>query len=146
MKKVLLAVMALGMVASVANAGNWITPSNSTCQAKGGKLNKGTCEANWQQAKNICRASGGRLPTVHELIAVITECGGNPTVYKENLEDSNYQSCYKQKGFNVSGHYWSSATYAGNRHLAWNVSFNNGDESFSRKRYSNDVRCVRSGQ
>ena len=129
----------------------WITPSNSTCRSKGGKLYKGICEANWQQAKNICRASGGRLPTKNELIEVISECGGNTanndSAYTENKEDSKYQSCYKQKGFSVSYGYWSSTTYIGYSGHKWYVSFVDGYQLDSNtKSFSYYVRCVRGRQ
>ena len=129
----------------------WITPSNSTCRSKGGKLYKGICQANWQQAKSICRASGGRLPTKNELISVISECGGNTanrdSAYTENREDPKYQSCYKQKGFIASYSYWSSTTNAGYSSNAWVVYFYDGYQSYyGNKSNSNYVRCVRAGQ
>ena len=128
----------------------WITPSNSTCRSKGGKLYKGICQANWQQAKSICRASGGRLPTKNELISVISECGGNTansySAHTENKEDPNYQSCYKQKGFSASNYYWSSTTYAGSSSYAWNVDFDGGYQSNGSRSNSLYVRCVRAGQ
>ena len=128
----------------------WITPINSICRAKGGKLYKGVCEANWQQAKSICRASGRRLPTKNELISIISECGGNTansdSAYTENREDPNYQACYKQKGFSASNGYWSSTTYAGGSSNAWRVYFDDGCQGNSHKSNSFYVRCVRAGQ
>jgi hypothetical protein len=128
----------------------WITPSNSTCRSKGGKLHKGVCEAKWQQAKNICRASGGRLPSKNELVQVIAECGGNTSnnnsAHTENKEDPNYQSCYKRKGFGTSNIYWSSTTFAGYSRHAWLINFNNGNQDNDNKSSSRYVRCVRAGQ
>jgi uncharacterized caspase-like protein len=37
----------------------WIKPTNSVCEANGGELYKGVCQANWKNAKKICSASGG---------------------------------------------------------------------------------------
>ncbi len=128
----------------------WITPSNSTCRSKGGKLYKGVCDAKWQQAKNICRASGGRLPSKSELLSVISDCGGNTansdSAHTENRDDPNYQSCYKRKGFVASSNYWSSTSYASSPSYAWTVYFYGGDTSYNGKNGSRYVRCVRAGQ
>jgi hypothetical protein len=123
----------------------WITPKNTTCRSKGGKLYKGVCEANWQNAKAICRASGGRLPQISELKKVITDCGGAVNADEENRGDPNYQSCYKRKGF-ISSNYWSSSTYASYTNNAWYVYFYNGYTDSNYKDYSLYVRCVRAGQ
>jgi len=128
----------------------WITPSKSTCRAKGGRLYKGICEANWQQAKAICRASSGRLPSLSELKKVIRDCGGNDadtsSAYSANRDDISYQSCYKQKGFYTLGYYWSSSSYASNNKYAWFESFEVGNAGNDRKTVSSYVRCVRAGQ
>ncbi len=130
----------------------WITPTNKVCRANGGKLYKGVCYAEWSNAKAICHASGGRLPTKRELIQVIDECGGNTadtdSAYDENKEDPNYQACYKRKGFSSSGDYWSSTTYVGiAADGAWVVYFGNGYYDYNDKDGGNSyVRCVRDGQ
>jgi hypothetical protein len=126
----------------------WITPTNATCRRKGGKLFKGICKANWQQAKNICRASGGRLPSKSELIQVISDCGGYrsniETGYSANPGDLNYHSCYKRKGF-ASYSYWSSTTDDG--YAAYVINFGIGYQlHYSHGNYDKSVRCVRVGQ
>ena len=133
----------------------WITPSNSTCRAKGGRLYKGICEAKWQQAKNICSASGGRLPTRDELIQIIVACGGVIANYeidgnsrwnektKENQEDPNYQNCYKQKGFPSTNDYWSSLSYIPDTKNACFVNFKMGGTSYSGKVSEFYVRCIK---
>jgi len=94
----------------------WITPLNSTCQKYGGKLWAGpwpmsigpkACVSNYEKAKNICSASGGRIPTYEELRNVlIIECGG--------ISNPNYKACYREKGFfpkeenYYPNAYWSS--------------------------------------
>ncbi len=135
----------------------WITPENSTCRSKGGKLYRDVCEANWEDAINICYAAGGRLPNINELKKVITDCGGivgtrcknAVDINKENLNDSSYQACYIGKGFSSSYYYWSSTTYAGyigNGDEAAYINFYNGDQSDSYKGQSYYVRCIRAGQ
>ena len=124
----------------------WITPKDSTCRSKGGKLEKGICSANWQDAKAICRAMGGRLPSVSELNRVITDCEGTVDSAAENKGDPNYQSCYKRKGFAASNYYWSSTTYTGYSGHAGQVSFYYGFQSNLYTTNSFYVRCVREGQ
>jgi len=129
----------------------WITPSNSTCRSEGGILHKGICNTNWQRAKNICGASGGRLPSVQELIKVVTDCGGNKanlliSAQIENREDLNYQACYQRKGFIASDNYWSSSTDATNSNYAWLVAFDMGARYYNSKSDYGCVRCVKNGQ
>ena len=133
----------------------WISPSNSTCLAKGGKFYDGTCGANWQEAKNICSASGGRLPSLNELIDVIKECGGvvanfdsdgkkvYPKKLEKNMENSKYQSCYKENGFLSSGNYWSSSQVVSDAKHAWSVGFLSGGMDGNSKLLGHSVRCVR---
>ncbi|CAA6804537.1 MAG: Unknown protein [uncultured Sulfurovum sp.] len=103
------------------------------------------CQADWRDAQKICRANGGRLPTIDELKKVVTECGGTMEDFKNNRLNSAYQSCYKNKGF-ASNYYWSSTTYVGYTYYAWNVYFNFGSQSYDVKSDSNYVRCVRAGE
>ena len=42
--------------------------------------------AKWKKAKEICRAKGGRLPTIEELRKVVTDCGGIVDDYKNNIK------------------------------------------------------------
>jgi len=79
-------------------------------------------KAEWKKAKVICRAKGGRLPTIEELRKVIMDCGGVINDGKNNNKNSSYQSCYKAKGF-ASNNYWSSTTNASVSSDAWYVSF-----------------------
>ncbi len=128
----------------------WITPTNSTCKANGGKIDKyGVCQANWKDAKKICSASGGRLPTIDELKEVVTDCGGemkdDNSKWKRNRNNNQYQKCYKKKGFN-SNLYWSSTTNANLNDYAWIVLFSGGSQSYNDKDNSDYVRCVRAGQ
>ncbi len=133
----------------------WIIPKKSTCLAKGGKLYDGICGANWQEAKNICNASGGRLPSLNELTDVIKECGGvianfdsdgkkvYPKKLEKNMENSKYKSCYKQNGFSSSGVYWSSSHVVSDAKHAWSVGFMSGGIDGNSKLLGHSVRCVR---
>ena len=129
----------------------WITPSDSVCKSNGGNVDSYSgCFANWKNAKKICYASGGRLPTIDELKKVVTDCGGemkdnNYAEYKRNRNNSSYQSCYKEKGF--FDDYWSASfpanqTYDG----AWNLYFTDGSVDYNLKSDNYLVRCVREGQ
>jgi len=127
----------------------WINPSNSVCKANGGKFYKGVCYANWKDAQKICSVSGGRLPTIDELKKVITDCGGNITYAlfsdngKKNINNSDYQKCYKKKGFE-SNFYWSSTINKDYRYKndVWGVDLTEGYIGNGIKSGMNYFRCI----
>ena len=128
----------------------WITPTKSICESNGGKIDKnGICKASWQNAKKVCFASGGALPSKKVLEQVVSDCGGrlfmseNQEERNKNKQNSVYQSCYKEKGFFASSHYWSSTLNAEYRLYRWTVSFFSGTRNNTNKYYSSYVRCVR---
>ena len=126
----------------------WITPTQKVCKANGGKMKGYICQATWSNAKDICRASGGRLATIDELKKVVTDCGGTIDD-NNNKADAIYQDCFKEKGFSSDYHsYWSSttSTSASFTNGAWLVCFTSGNTFLNYKSGDNDVRCVRSGQ
>ena len=104
----------------------------------------------WKKAKEICRASGGRLPRIEELKKVVTDCGGivNSDFLGEdaskNKKNNHYQNCHKKKGF-ISNDYWST-TYASDTNYAWVVNFYYGNTYGYPKSDNRYVRCVRAGQ
>lgn len=124
----------------------WITPEHSICQKEGGKLDIGACKANWQQAQNICRASGGTLPSIDEFKAVVASCDGkiaNSEVEQiNNIKNTNYQQCYKQKGFSDLDYYWSS-TDVGTPGARWQANMWNGTIRWNVESAHYYVRCVR---
>ena len=123
----------------------WISPTQKVCKANGGKMDGYTCKANWSDAKDICRASGGRLSTIDELKKVLTDCGG--TIDNDNNKaDSVYQDCYKKKGFSDSSNYWSSTSFVDREDVAWFVYFNDGYVNGTHKDSNYYVRCVRDRQ
>ena len=130
----------------------WITPSDSVCKANGGRIDKhGICEANWKNAKKICRASGGTLPSKEVLGEVVTDCGGllndwESKKMKKNGNNSNYQSCYKNKGFSDFYSYWSSTSISSSNDYAWIVYVYSGAQYSYDKVNSVYVRCVRAGE
>ncbi len=124
----------------------WLTPSRSVCKSKGGEMFYGVCRANWSNAKKICDAMGGRLPSVEELRTEVTKCGGTIDDYNNNSKNSSYQYCYKNNGFSGSSGYWSSTTDASGTSTAWGVYFDNGRDYWYGKSNSTFVRCVRAGQ
>jgi len=128
----------------------WLNPTESICNNGGGVMNvNGMCLANWENAKKICRASGGVLPTIEMLEKVVTDCGAIIDDVYENSENSDYQACYRREGFFSSPSYWSSTThesqYVNNDLFALIIYFDDGDESDSVKTfdYDNGLRCAR---
>ena len=129
----------------------WIIPSDSICKSNGGKVKHNSCYANWSNAKKICSASGGSLPSIDILKKVIIECGGTPVkvvedkdwkkFFDKNGDNKLYQVCYKKKGF--SSNCWSSSSVESNENLAWFVGFNSGDIGWNTKTYSLYVHCVK---
>ena len=117
-------------------------------------------ELNWYEAMEYAKnlRLGGyddwRLPTIEELGAVVTLCGGELVDYSDddwediwdkNRANENYQANYGAKGF-ASSNYWSSTTYAGFSSYAWSVYFYYGRQRNNDKSTSYYVRCVRAGQ
>lgn len=146
MKKILYALMALGMVSTYATA-EWVNPPRKACTKNGGKLAPGgICESTWHDARRICNTSGARLPTINELRRVVTGCGGEIDDVNNNQNDPSYQSCYKRRGFSDANGYWSSTSYAGVASSAWNVYFDYGGGNWYSNSNSIYVRCVRDGQ
>jgi len=128
----------------------WLDPTESVCYDGGGVINvKGVCLANWENAKKICRTSGGVLPTIEMLEKVVTDCGGVIDDVYGNSENLDYQACYKREGFFSSPSYWSSTTYQdpyiNNDLYALIIYFDDGDESDSVKTfdYENGFRCAK---
>jgi hypothetical protein len=123
----------------------WMSPSRKACTKNGGKLKSyGICAANWQNAKRICSTAGGRLPSINELKSVVISCGGEIDDYDNNLNDSNYQTCYKQKDFSSSSDsYWSSSSYVSVDEYALIVYFLSGYTNYGNKTDEHYVRCVR---
>jgi len=122
----------------------WIRPTKSVCKANGGEIDKGECIANWENAKKICSASGGKLPTREDFHKVIRDCGGILDVYNEkwskNLNNSHYQNCYKQKGFSDNWFYWTLEESSAN---SWDVDFKGGLDFWSNKSNKYYALCVR---
>lgn len=87
-----------------------------------------------------------RLPTMEELQAVITFCGGVIGHYSNNRNDNTYQSSYKEKGFST-GEYWSSSAGESDSDGSSEdniVDFYYGSVSYTC--YDAYVRCVRAGE
>jgi len=127
----------------------WITPTDTLCKSNGGEIKNGVCEAPWQKAKNICSASGGRLPTIKELEKVVSDCGGtnvkdsdtnSSDILEKNQKNSSYKSYYQLRGF-ISEGYWSSSR---SDHI-WYLHFKSGYANNKKwyDDYSFYVRCVR---
>jgi hypothetical protein len=121
----------------------------------GSKWMKNTGEkVKWKKAKEICRAKGGRLPTIEELKKVVTDCGGTITTYGDknwdsltdkNIANKSYQSCYKKRGFTYY-YYWSSTSNDYSSDSAWIIYFYYGSQNHNDKTDNRYVRCIRAGQ
>ncbi len=122
----------------------WISPTESQC--KGGEMDERVCSTNWKNAKKICSALGGRLPSRDELMAEVIKCGGEWKNWEKNKKNTSYQACCKNNGFFSSSFYWSSTTYASGTSNAWIVYSGNGYDGNYDESYSHFVRCVRAGQ
>ena len=124
----------------------WIKPSDSVCKDNGGEMKNGRCTANWENAKKICLASGGELPTRDDFYKVITDCGGiadadNNDEWNKNKNNSRYQSCYKQKWFSDNDSYWTREEKKSSN--AWFVRFYLGDGHWNLKSKNLYALCVR---
>jgi len=134
----------VGDTQTYASGSKWLTPTSTTCTSNGGKIeSNGVCEAPWEEAKAICSASGGSLPSIEELKDVVTGCGGTIDDYDNNKANTSYQSCYKSQGFSSSFYYWSATTYASYTSYAWYVGFGYGFDLWYDKSNSYYARCVR---
>lgn len=139
----------------------WITPTNKICIDNGGEIDNGVCLAPWEEAKNICRRSGGRLATLRELKKVVSDCTGINIQKEKRFEELNvqeqknlrelwdknktnnyYQNCYKSKGF-TSNYYWSGTVYERWTNNGWGINFSNGNRYDGNMSYRGVVYCVR---
>lgn len=118
----------------------FITPPHEVCKKYGGKINKrNVCFAKWKEAKLICTDSGGRLPVVEEFFNVIRQCGGGED-RKLNRNNSQYESCYREKGFSHEG-YYSSKVVKKYKTIA-SVYFNSGGKGIASATYPAAVMCI----
>ncbi len=130
----------------------WITLSKNTCEDNGGRFIYG-CEANWEDAKKICKNVNGKLANIHELRKVAIDCGvdlvtqvyikENHSEWDKNKKNISYQSCYKKQGFISENYYWSSTVHLEAPSSAWNINFHIGNQYFryNKLNYSY-VRCI----
>ena len=63
---------------------------------------------NFETAKKICRAQGGRLPTFNELNRIAQSCGARITKFGANRVSRAFHACVRGKGFN-SKTYWTTS-------------------------------------
>jgi len=87
-------------------------------------------EMNWNEAKEKCKAVGGRLPTRIELM---------------DLYDNHYGECREliKNDLGWPFYYWSSTETSGAPTYAWTVYLYNGSTNNSTKGTAYRVRCVR---
>ena len=146
----------------------WIDPSNSVCRSHGGKVKSDGCEANWENAKEICSASGGSLPSIEVLKKVVSDCGGKIAKFSGKIMDSNvkntsYQSCYQKNKFTFNP-YWSSSLSTSkeilsnpfsaivaisthdNSRVVSVISFHGAYQTGAPSSIDCYIRCVRDGQ
>jgi len=124
----------------------WISPKESFCKTKAGTVSTdGLCKTDAKNAQLMCKAMGGRLPTKEELKRVLNDCEGVVDAYNENIKNTLYQSCYKNKGFSPSyySYYWTSSTVLGRKDYVWVVNFDHGRINGRNKTKQSFVRCMR---
>jgi len=105
---------------------------------------------NWNEAIYYCEnlVSAGytdwRLPSINELSTIVESCGGDMKAKKgNNLSNSKYQSCYKDKNF-LPYFYWSSDEHVMFSFAAWSMYFELGDKLWYEKtRNDTYALCVR---
>ena len=135
----------------VSTSSKWIEPTKNVCISNGGEIHKfkKKSEANWKNAKRICYASGGNLPSKKVLEQVITDCGGlllDTRYDTTNTDNSMYQSCLENKGFRTALDYWSVTTCPNGPVYAYGISLDSGYTDVKVKEYSYYIRCTRGGE
>ena len=115
----------------------WITPTNNICRYYGGETKSSSsiikCKANWENAKSICRASGGHLPSLIDLRKVINDCNWN----------NDFNSCPQSKNRYYDA-YWSAQDELEDDSYGqvWKANIDEGYEKLTNQKYKNVVRCV----
>ena len=133
-------------VESKSTTSKWIIPTDSICQANGGEVGRYGCKANWDNAKKICKASGGRLPTLDEFKKFVLDCEGKLSKgvldFNPNKGNLAYKSCYKNNGF-LSYRYWTSSSREYFNFTAWTFFINSGSYN-SRGKFADDtyISCL----
>lgn len=133
----------------------WASPSEHNCRSNGGGYSPSTssCWSTWSEAKNICRASGGRLPSIDELKNEVSKCGGISKNYdSEDMSygymdissesHKSYIACIKNADFGTT-YYWSSTTNGDSSNVAWINYFRTGGYAYvPMKRDDFLIRCI----
>ena len=122
----------------------WIIPSKSVCKSNGGEINVFGCESTWLNAKKICNASQGSLPTINLLRKMVTNCGGEINRDIEAVKDRNryndtYEKCYEKKGFSLWYH-WSDTSYSSTE--VWSLYVSGGSDKIEDKIDTGYVMCT----
>ncbi|QVL49251.1 MAG: DUF1566 domain-containing protein [Thiocapsa sp.] len=121
----------------------WYNPDPGTNGGDAGTQDGGSCSGSacdthaFVQAVNaagLCGARDWRLPSVDELLSIISNDRINPAI------DTGYFP------YTVSNGFWSSSPIAGYSDRAWPVNFGYGNVGHYEKSYALYVRLVRAGQ
>lgn len=126
--------------------GKWVTPSKSVCESNGGdghSYEENQCLSYWKNAEKICTKSSARLPTINELRAVVTNCGGIIDDF-QNTNNTAYTTCYRKEGFADLLTYLSSSNSLNDNDSVMSISFTYGFE-YTEKKVDElgYVRCVK---
>jgi hypothetical protein len=142
--KVMTALMAVGMMVSVASAEvvskNGIAKDPATGLMWQDDADAATVEKDWEGAKQYCQDlrlggySGWRLPSVYELVSLIDNTKEFPAAI------NGIRNIYDQAG------YWTSTTDISYSDVGWGVYFGDGSTFLRGKGDSSYIRCVRAGQ
>jgi hypothetical protein len=140
----------LGLSPSYAESA-WIAPTIESCKANGGEIKKNNlCQAKWEDAMKICKVSNATLPSIDKLKNLVTACGATNvtgttkdwrTVAGKNNKNNKYHTCHKKNGFEAYN-YWSSTLPVNNEGFAFEINFEYGYQTSTRKNTSFLVKCV----
>lgn len=126
----------------------WINPSHKICTSNGGEVSTftGACEANWLQANKICILSGGRLPSITELLKVVADCGGTRGNFTKNKNSSTYRPCFLRNGFHSMDRYWSSTKDNAKSNIVQVLDFNYAAPEHHKENAYHYTRCIKNNE
>ncbi len=100
----------------------WVDPSVESCEANGGIIKDGYCDASFYDAQKICKADGYILPTIEAFKITSEYCTAKPydeysniftplqatELRRENSDNEEYAQCVEKLGFDSLFEYVSA--------------------------------------
>lgn len=140
MKKIILSVLGMGIWLYAETVSLTVVDNQTKLEWQNDYTDNGGTfkQSSWIDAITYCKdlsldeKSDWRLPNVNELESIIDRYS-NPVI-KRSLSWNLVST----------GEHWTSTSYAGDKSMAWHISFVNGEQAFKVKASNNlFVRCVR---